>query len=109
MRGQQQQVLLLTTVSNFSVASANSSASHPSTFPTLFVKNSANLRLRKVEPHMPPVPGDASLMLSFGSSWVTSYEIRSTVPPPASHKTKLSPTFKSCGSRPLRVYMAAAS
>lgn len=91
------------------MASARISSSHPGSFPSFWVRNSPNLRFKNVEPQRPPVPAAASLTLRIGCSWVIVYEIKSTVPPPASQRTKLSPMFNPCGSKPCRAYIAAAS
>jgi hypothetical protein len=99
----------LTTESKRSMASASISSSHPGSPPNFVVKNSLNRRLRKIEPQRPPVPPAASLTLRMGWSAVIVYEIKSTVPPPASQRTKLSPMLRPCGSRPWSAQMAAAS
>jgi hypothetical protein len=48
--------------------------------------------LRKVDPHSAPVPGVASWTSRIGLRLVMVYEMRSTVPPPASQITKLRPS-----------------
>lgn len=60
------------------------------------------------DPHLPPVPSVISLISSL-SMRDTSYEIRSTVPPPASQTTNRFPIFKIEGLRAFNVYNAAAS
>lgn len=57
---------------------------------------------------MPPVPSVTSFNSRL-STLVTSYVIRSTVPPPASHTTNLRPSCRVDGLRLFRVYRAAAS
>lgn len=47
--------------------------------------------LRKLEPQSAPVPGVASCTSRIGLRLVMVYEMRSTVPPPASQITKLHP------------------
>ena len=91
------------------MASASISSSQPASPPNFEVRNSPNRRLRNVEPQRPPVPAAASLTSRTGCSAVIVYEIKSTVPPPASQRTKLSLMLRPCGSRVWSAQMAAAS
>lgn len=70
--------------------------------------SSANLLFSPSDPHIPPFPGTSSLSWVRGSSSVTWYVIRSTVPPPASQTTNTSPGLM-VKSRVCNVYRAAAS
>ena len=71
--------------------------------------HSWNIRLRNDAPHIEPVPGVASLSFNMGFREETVYVIRSTVPPPASQRTNVSPTLRSWGSMASSAYNAAAS
>lgn len=70
---------------------------------------SINRRFRKTEPQRPPVPAVISSTCSLGYSDLILYDIKSTVPPPASQTTKQSPTVRPWGSSPCNAEIAAAS
>jgi len=88
--------------------------------PRRFRTASSKARFRKTDPHASAVPMEHSLIMN-GFTDSTSYAMRSTVPPPASHTTcefgrrtlhlprNFDPILKSTSSQIVAQYNAAAS
>lgn len=60
---------------------------------SLSLTNARKSSLRKLEPHSLPSGSTATAFNRRGETFVTLYVIASTVPPPASSNTKVSPIF----------------
>lgn len=71
-------------------------------FMSLFFKYFSNRALRKLRPHSPSDPVAASLTSNIGLNLVMVYHMRSTVPPPASSTTKVSPYSDHEGHMPVK-------